>query len=255
MSENAGAGQGDAPPEESQGEKGERKGKTIPIEAFNAALNNLKGELKREREARTAAEERFTAAQQRAAEPKPLTRAQLNAAVNEGQITQEAADAAWERQVIETASHAARSEAGKVSDQKAHEAMINAELAQFQSLVPGAWEEGNRDRERVAREYAALTKLGLPPSKATELAALRAAFGDPDAIRRSRSMGRSGTETFQETGGAGVRGGDEGGDKHGPPRGIRPEQKARYERLIQAGQYADWNAVKAELKFARARRA
>lgn len=256
--EGAGAGQGEAPPGDgSQQEQGGKKaGRTIPIEAFNARINDLRGELTRERQAREAAERLVAETQRKAAEPRPLTRAQLNAAVEAGQITQQAADTAWDRQVLETAGTIAEERAGRVVEQREKEAVVNAELAQFQTLVPAAWEEGSRERQRVAKEYKALVALGLPATKATELAALRAAFGDPEAIRTSRSTGRSGPgDTFQETGGAGGGEGEGGGETDGAPKGLKAESKARYERLIQQGVYADWTAVKAELKYAKPRRA
>jgi hypothetical protein len=88
----------------------------------------------------------------------------------------------------------------------------------------------------------------------TEVAALRAAFGDPEVIRASRSTGRNGPgETFDEVGG-GDRG-EGGGQSDARPKGLTPRQEAHYSNLIGRGVYKDWNAVAAELKPAKAKQA
>lgn len=191
------------------------------------------------------------AVQQKSA-PKPLSRADLNQLVADGKVTQEAADAEMERQVIDTATTKARQVASDVVTQREREGLVTRELDEYRGLIPAAWETGSKERAKVEAEYRYLVgKLGYPDSKATEVAALRAAFGDPELIKASRSTGRSGpAETHSEVGGA-ERG--EGGksDADSPPKGLAASHKAYYEKQIQRGLYADWNAVREELKFSR----
>jgi len=224
-------------------------GSWIPKKVFDSRINELRGDLARS----NAEREALAKAQVEAAKPKALTRTELNAAVADGKLTQEAADAEWERQVIATAETRAAAAAANEVRQREVSGRIEADLAEYRSLVPDAWEPGTKDRGRVAREYEALVGMGFPATKGTEVAAMRAAFGDPAAIRRSRATGRSGpAETFAETGGSAER--DTGAeDKDGPPKNLEPRFKAYYEHAISQGVYKDWTEVKEELKFAKPR--
>lgn len=242
----------------SEGWKPPTDGSWLPKVRVDELIAGAKAEATRavEQTAKLAAEVQALkdAAQQRQA-PKPLSRAELNQLVADGKVTQEAADAEWERQVIDTATTRARQAARDEGTQREREATVGRQLEEYRGLIPEAWEIGSKERAKAAKEYRYLTEtLGQTDSKATEVAALRAAFGDPEAIKASRSTGRSGpAETHSEVGGA-ERAGDGGkDDAEGPPKGLDTRRKAYYEQQIQKGRYADWKAVREELKYSRPR--
>ena len=249
--------QGQAPPgsgsqkdKGSDGWKPPSDGSWLPKVRVDEMVSDLKGQLARQAEEVKALKD----AQAKQAEPKPFTRAELNQLVADGKVTQDAADALYDKQVVERATKEAKEAAGTVVTQREHEAVVTAQLEEYRGLLPEAWETGSKERAKVAKEYRYLVeKLGYPDSKATEVAALRAAFGDPDTIKASRSTGRSGPgETHEEVGGAErTDGGDSSTD--GPPKGLAARQKAYYESMISKGHYKDWAAVREELKFAVAR--
>ena len=98
--------------------------------------------------------------------------------------------------------------------------------------------------------------MGFPDNKVTEVAALRAAFGDPAAIRAARDTGRNGPgETHQEVGNSGERPGNSGLEADGKPKGLTAREDAHYANLIGRGVYKDWKAVTEERKFVKAKQA
>ena len=205
--------------------------------------------------ARLRAENEALKASKAAAEaPKHISRTELKALVEDGKITQEAADAHWEKQIRDDAKRDAREAARSEVAGQQREQKVNLQLEEFKALVPTAWEAGSKDRTKAEREFKALLDVGFPDNKATEVAALRAAFGDPAVIRASRSTGRNGPgETFNEVGGA--ERGEGAADADGKPKGLTPRQEAHYTNLIGRGVYKDWKAVAEELKPAKAKQA
>ena len=202
-----------------------------------------------------AENEALKAAKAAAEAPKTVTRAELKALVDEGKITQEVADAHWEKQVLDAAEKRGREAArGEVEGQQ-REATVNSQLAEFKTLIPAAWSVGSKERAKAEKEFAALRAMGFPDNKVTEVAALRAAFGDPEVIRASRSTGRNGPgETFGEVGG-GERGDGGAPNADGKPKGLTAREEAHYQNLIGRGVYKDWKAVAEERKFAKAKQA
>src|SRR3990167_349283 len=196
----SGEGQDEAPPGDGSQEcdggwKPPSDGSWLPRIRVDEMVNTARGEAASQaaEAARLRAENEALKASKAAAEaPKHISRTELKALVEDGKITQEAADAHWEKQIRDDAKsdarEAARSEvAGQQREQK-----VNLQLEEFKALVPTAWEAGSKDRTKAEREFKALLDVGFPDNKATEVAALRAAFGDPAVIRASRSRGRNG---------------------------------------------------------------
>lgn len=261
MSEAAGGKGTDAPPEDgSQKGNGEWKppsdGSWLPKVRVDEMVNAAKGEASRAAEvaaelrARVAALE---AGKAKAEEPKPMSRPELKQLVEDGKITQDAADAAWDRQLLETANaSAAKVARGEVEGQQ-RESLVMGQLEEYRNLIPAAWEVGAKERTRAEKEFKALIKMGFPDNKVTEVAALRAAFGDPEAIKAARSTGKNGPgEAHVEVGG-GDRPGSNGADADGKPKGLTPRQDAHYSNLISRGVMKDWKAVAEELKYAKAK--
>ena len=186
---------------------------------------------------------------------KVFSRAELRGLVDEGKITQEAADAYLDKQAEEriTQKVTATVTAKLTDGQRA--ATVEQVLGEYRALVPAAWEEGSKERAKVAKEFKALVALGAPDNKVTEAAALRAAFGDPEVIRESRATGRRGPgETHVETGGGDKPGAGDGKDD-GPPKGLDVTKAAYYQKQIDKGIYPDWKAVRTELAYKPPKRA
>ena len=203
-----------------------------------------------------AENETLKTAKAKAEEAKPISRAELKQMVEDGKITQDAADAHWDKQVLESAKAEARKEArGEVVGQQ-REQTVNRQLEEFKALVPQAWQAGAKERAKAEKEFSALLAIGFPDNKVTEVAALRAAFGDPEVIRASRSTGKNGPgETHVEVGDGGDRPGEGQVDADGKPKGLTPRQDAHYTNLISRGVMKDWKAVAEELKPAKAKQA
>lgn len=259
MSEEGEAGTGEAPPEGSQNGDGEGKAKKpgdnrIPLDRVKEMIATAVHKTREEFEARMET----LKAEREVKGPKPpveYTKGQLAAFVEAGQLTQDAADQAWENQIVERATRKATEAATNAFASGTLQRTIAEQMAEFQVLIPDAWEEGTPEREKVKKAYRSLTADGIKGSKdQLELAALKQAFGDPADIRKSRGLGRSGpAESFEDSGGngSGRRGQDPGGDKDGPPKGLDSRQRAHYEKGIAAGRYKDWSAVREEMKFAK----
>ena len=265
MSEAQGGNGTDAPPggkDGSQGGEGGWKppsdGSWLPKVRVDEMVSTARGEATRaaEESARLRAEnEALKAAQAKAEEPKPMTRSELNQLVEDGKITQDAADTHWEKQIREDAKREARVAAADEVAGRQREQSLKAQLDEYRELIPAAWDTGSKERTRAAKEFEALVAMGLPNSRTTEVAALRAAFGDPAAIRAARSLGRSGPgESHAEVGG-GDRPDGSGGDADGAPKDLSAREKAHYQNLIARGIVKDWKAVSEERKFVKAKQA
>ena len=250
-----GEGQGGKPQDDQDADPGDgsqRKaweppndGSWIPKVRFDEAVNDLKGQiatLQARVEAKTAAPPEKP--------EKVFTRAELKSLVAEGKISEEASDAYWEKQIIETATRKATEGARTAVTEQERATTTAKVLKEYRTLVPAAWDPGSKEREKVANEFRALRELGFPDDPTTEAAALRAAFGDPEAIKASRSTGRKGPgETHVEVGG-GERNTDAGKDADdGPPKGMDQRKAAYYQKAIDRGIYPDWKAVKAEISY------
>lgn len=251
-----------APPEEGSdkgdgGWKPPSDGSWLPKVRVDEMVSTARGEAAHQaaEAARLRAEnEALKAAKVEAQAPKPVTRAELKQLVDDGKITQEAADVHWEKQVLDAAEKRGREAARGEVEGHQREQVVGKQLAEFKALVPAAWEAGSKERTKAEKEFAALRAMGFPDNKVTEVAALRAAFGDPEVIRASRSTGRNGPgETFDEVGG-GDRGASGGDGADGKPKGLTAREEAHYSKLVNMGNMT-WKQVSEERKFAKAKQA
>ena len=266
MSEDTSSSGTDAPPGSGDGSdkgtggwKPPSDGSWLPKVRVDEMVSTARGEATRatEEAARLRAENEALKATKAAAEaPKPVSRAELNQLVADGKITQDAADAHWERQVVETAkTEAAKAARGAVEGQQ-RESVVVRQLDEFRTLVPTAWEAGSKERAKAEKEFKALVAMGFPDNKVTEVAALRAAFGDPEVIRAARATGKTGPgETHVEVGDGERPGSDAGAGADGKPKGLTQREETYYTERISRGIYKDWKAVAEERKFAKAKQA
>ena len=186
------------------------------------------------------------------APPKVYTRTELATAVAERRMTEDQATDILERQrADETRRIVQETVSGAFTDLRRGN-VVEQGLNEYQRLKPDAWKAGTKDRERVEAQYKYLVSIGQPATAATELVALQTVYGPVDALR-SAASGRDDFESMEDIGGGGSGGGRrDGGGGGGKPK-LTPRERAHYERLIDRGVYADWDAVHAELKFARKR--
>ncbi len=200
-----------------------------------------------------AENEALKATKAEAQAPKPVSRAELNSLVADGKITQDAADAHWEKQILDAAEKKGRAAAADEVAGRQREQVVGSQLADYKALIPEAWVAGSKERAKAEKEFKALVDMGFPDNKVTEVAALRAAFGDPGVIRASRNTGRNGPgETHQEVGDGGGRPENQA-DADGKPKGLTSREENHYQNLINRGVYKDWKAVTEERKFAKAK--
>jgi len=184
--------------------------------------------------------------------PKRFTWAQLKAAVDGGQITQEQANDTWAVQVRQEALEAASSAAHDIVDRKATKERIDGDIAEYTRLKPEIMDEGSEVRNRIKEEFKALVDMGMPgeagKNLSTQLAAIRAVLGPLDKLKNAASARRA--QESEEQGGSG------GGEPKNKGAGkklvdhLKGDAKEFYERGIKQGRYKDWSAVEAELKYA-----
>jgi hypothetical protein len=206
----------------------------------------LAAELQREREERIRLEERERL---RSTPPAPkITRAQLHELVREGKITEEQADAEYEKQLQERI----RSEVLRDSDAKQRikdrSNTINALLAQYKESIPDIATPGTEARSKVESEYRYLVDvLGEPEGIETEAKACRSAFGPPE---RAKELTRRRRDTHQESGG-----GSGSGDAPDKNKKLPERIRTHYEKLIRIGRFKGWDdpGLKAELEYVSSR--
>jgi len=180
--------------------------------------------------------------------PKRFTRAELKAAVDAGQITQEQADDRWASQVREEAIEHANATANAAVDARTKKERIDADISAYKRLKPEIMESGSETRKKVQEEFNYLTSIGQPKSVETELAAIRSVLGPLDKLQKAANSRR--VEDHDEQGGSS---GDSGGGK---PTGkklvdaLKGEHKDFYQRGIKSGRYKDWEDVEKELSYA-----
>jgi hypothetical protein len=238
---------------ESNGDEGDGSDDVVPKTRFIAALKSADAKAQQALERAEAAERRAKELEERVrkdGEKKPPTRTELLSLVNSGDLTQEQADSIWEKQIVEKARREAAAEVSSTLNATERQRVVEGQLRGYRELVSAAWEEGTPERAKVQAEYEHLVNvLGHKPTKETEAAALRAAFGDIDTLRAAKSKARPGpADTHSETGGGGKPAGA-GGSKD-VLKSLSPREKQHYGRLIDQGIYKNWDAVKAELDHA-----
>ena len=164
----------------------------------------------------------------------PPTRAQLQAAVDDGTISQSEKDTEMARQDRETVKAEVKAELTQEFDARDQARTIDTQHAAYMKLRPEIATPGSESRLRVTDEFNALVEMGLPKdAKATELAAMRAAFGSLDRIEETT---RSRRPAHEETGGAG--GHDDSGSDTGWRKGLTQSQIDVNEHQIKSQAYS-----------------
>jgi len=242
-------------PEGGQDNPPKDDGEFVPKTQFIAALNSA--ERKREAEvsrlSTELAELRAQVKARPADQPKRYTRAELNAAVAAGQVTQDAADAQYELQIQQDAEDRAHRVALNTVSTAERKRLVDSDIARYTAVAPEILDETHETRQRIKEEFNSLVALGDPGAGpegvVTQLKAIRAVLGPIARLEKARS-GRFQHETHLETGGGGGAGG--GRPKTGKLSDqLNAEAKRHYEKGIEQGRYKDWAAVEDELKYAK----
>lgn len=183
-----------------------------------------------------------------AQDPKRYTRAELKAAVEARQITEEQSDEIWAKQVKDEAREEAVAAADEHVTQKQAKERIDADLAEYKRLAPEIMDTSSTERAEILTRYQKMVRNGLPGNVATELAAIEAVMGPLDKLKRARSATRK-QDHDEQSGGGGGENRQKTGNKL--VDGLDSRTKAHYQKGIDAGRYEDWKDVEAELKFAK----
>jgi hypothetical protein len=245
-----GGAPGGGSPEGGQDDK-PKDGEFVPKTQFIAALNSA--ERKREAEVATLrAELAELGAQVKAKptdQPKRLNRADLKAAVEAGQISQDQADAEIDRQHSEDAENRAHRVALETVSAVERKRLVDSEVARYKAVAPEILDDAHDTRKSIREAFSGFVELGDDPRDVvTQLKAIRSVLGPIGRLEKARS-GTAQHETHRETGGS------SGGDQQKPKNGKLVDQlnagsKAHYEDGIKRGRYKDWAAVEDELKYA-----
>ena len=179
------------------------------------------------------------------------TEVELQDGVNAGTITQAVADQTLESQRQEALVDGV---ANRIQTQQAaadRAATVASEVGSYVTQHPELKNKDSAHFKKAGEEFTKLTALGYDKDDpATELLALKAAFGPVTVAKGTPSF-----EVHQE-GGSGQggsepsAGGEGAGDPASAPPGLSDRQASHYSHLIDVGIMPDWNAVREELKFA-----
>ncbi len=207
----------------------------------------VEAEAQAEREARIRLEERL-AAKEASVEAKPqYTWAQLQAAVDAGQIDMGKALEIRDQQLYDRwqKDQEVRDRTTRVL------ADVSTEMTAYKQLVPNASVPGTEERKKVEREFGYLVqRLGKPATReqelSMELAAARAAFGDLDTLRQKKTLASKPLERegYMETSSTQSRKPE---TKKDFKTTLTPREVQHYERLMRNGRYpGGWSDVEKE---------
>jgi hypothetical protein len=208
----------------------------------------LLSQVAEERENRIRLEERLRVQAERKEEPEPpkkvYTRQELRAAVTEGTIDDDQLEEIWAKQLREQ-TRLDTAELIDTRDRKRDtESFVDTETVRYLDAHPDVRTVGSSDWKAVKDEFDFFTKMGDPENKATELKALRAAFGsNPTRIPERTASHR---ETPADSSGSpGTGGGDRNVDiMNRIPKNLRPYYRDQLERG-----WKTMDEVKRELKY------
>jgi hypothetical protein len=218
-----------------------KKSVMVPVAALEAERRK-----RHEAELRAAKLEGQTEGLQQRTEqdaPKEYTRAELRELVEAGKLNETQADEVMDRQLERRIMTKAEETFRATSETTTRAQRVEQVIDRYADAIPAVLTEGSAERERLVREYQYLIEHGHPENKATQLAALRAAFGPVEKLQTKHAESR---ETHMESGGSGGRD-DTTDDADGPPKNLTAGQKAFYADAISKRVYKDWKAVREEL--------
>lgn len=176
-----------------------------------------------------------------------LSAAELRNAVAEGQMTEDEADRIRERQMTARIRDQVTEELKSEMTGQRLVDRVSEGLKAYKDAIPSLSDHNSREFAKVKAEFDHLVSIGYDASDPrTELAAARAAFGDPSRIRKIEAEP---PESHQETGGGSSA--TDGRTNDGAPKGLTPRLRTWYRDCIDKGRYSGWDdpKLKKELEF------
>jgi hypothetical protein len=229
--------EGGSAPDESEPEivePAEESAEAAPAEEPAPKPDRYEEQLREEREARIRLEERLAAREAaekpvEKEEPAVLTRAQLRAAVNEGQIDEDQMEEIWATQQRNIQRKDLEELLDTRDKQRESVTRVSSETQKYIDAYPGVSDQNSEEWRKVKKEYDYLISLGDEHNDATQLKALRAAFGPSDRARpKERTAERR--EAVSETATPGSSSGARPVDIFNQiPQKYRAYTKSRYE--------------------------
>ena len=203
------------------------------VNGLNSEIAGLKGQLE--------------AALNKTEAPKTYTRAELNQAVVNKEISEEEAQAVFDKQQAQQITDTAQATAQRVVTENQQTEQVQAQIQKYKDFDDQLLVDGSDSLMRIQREVVA--QMGLSnlekPTLVTELQALRVVYGPEENLGRVDERERQ-THLDTQTGSDGKL----PDNKDGSPKGLSQKERTYYQSGIDAGRYTGWDAVKEELGFA-----
>ena len=175
-------------------------------------------------------------------QPKEYTPSELQTMVEEGKLSQAAANETWQSQVERKSAATAAKAAEQVIYNNELVKRQSDILQKYKSAHPDAWNQTSEIFRRLQKRFNDLTALGHPGGIETEIAALELELGPPERV-----SGES--KSFQTAAGEGY--GDAQnieGVSEALLKTMTPREKTYYQGLVNSGSYT-WKQVEDELKY------
>ncbi len=225
----------------------------------------LAAEAQREREARIRLEERDKVRQESTQTPeKEFSWQELRGLIAEGKLTMDQAVEYREEVVAKRLKREAQATIEGHLKLNTRESVIDETLTRYRKANPDLVKDGTPEREKLVREYKYHVEvLGMPATRATELAAARAAFGDVDVLESQAKLKAKPVEreAMMET----TTNQRPVPKTKDPVANLRQDQKEFYTKLIKAGRFGSyrpqvgitadhWEGVRKELTWERGKK-
>jgi len=181
-------------------------------------------------------------------EPRDFSVAELEAAVESGEITAETMQQQLDLQARRAIKREVLAEVKQMTAAERSAEKVKLGIDEFKGAFPELKDKKSKLRARVISEVERLSEdLGLPIDEKTELIAMRTICGDPKVLKREVTRTAIRTEE-------GVGGGQDMGDEEsagGAPAALDSDRRAYYNHLIGQGMYKGWDDpdLKAEIKI------
>lgn len=182
------------------------------------------------------------------APPPVLTRAQLQAAVDDGKLSQPEMDAILEKQLADRIKKETRAE---VAAENAA-ANLRSQIAAYRDADPALADPNSQKFLTVKAEFIRLRdQIGMPDDLRTELVAYQNTCGRRPGARGvdTTAQDRDAMEAGRGAGGGG--GGTPPSGKDGPPADMPAAYVPQYQKWIKQGMFTGWNdpKIKAQIPF------
>ncbi len=164
--------------------------------------------------------------------PAVSTRSDLLKSVDEGEMSQEEADAIWEKNIEDRVTKTVV----QATESRNVETDLATKLKEYETAIPALLDESSDTYLKASKEYGYLTNtLKQVPGPGTMLSALRTTLGPVEKLKSTLKLNRV-EETHQETGGG--SGSPAGSDSDNTRWGsLTSRQRKYYDHAIEVGAY------------------